>query len=94
MEPGDLISMGALVGVVVAVIKAAWPGELNAKIVPLVVLAVSGAVVTAAWQGGIIELDSLYAGLAAWMAQAATAMGLRAATTTAIPAAGELPSRT
>lgn len=94
MDPvaiGSTLGMGAAIAGMVALIKSAFPA-LPARVIPLIVLAVSFGVVAIGIYSGELDMRPLEA-LMAIVAQAVSALGAREALVSALPQASALPSR-
>lgn len=91
-EIGGALGLSAMVAAAVAIVKGLWPGEMPARAVVATVALVTGALVAAGVAGGEITGTPLQV-VGQWLLQAATAIGFREALVTAIPKAGDLPSR-
>ena len=87
------VALGAMVAGLVALVKALLPGTVDSRVVLVLVGTVTAGVVVLASVSGMLDGLTPFAYVAEWLNLALAAMGIRAGTTTIVPAAGNLPSR-
>jgi len=90
---GSAIGLAVMVGAVVALIKSAWKGSMDPRVILGLVALVSAGAVYIGHTSGMLSGATPYALVEQWLTLVIGGIGGREALVTLVPAARELPSR-